>query len=51
MARRRRIEAAGRFEADAEFSGQRPHRRIGRLGDVDERDRLVGAGDADRCRP
>ena len=29
------------------FAGERPHRRVGRLGDVDEADRLVGAGDAE----
>src|SRR6476646_8601175 len=28
MARRRRIEAAGGIEANAEFAGDRPHRRV-----------------------
>ena len=39
-------EATVRLETDAEFVGERAHRRIGGLGHVGDGDRLVGADDA-----
>src|SRR5262245_58034899 len=45
MAGRACAVAAGRLEPHAEFLGQRPHRRIGRLGDIRDGDRAVGADD------
>src|SRR6185437_1355391 len=43
---RGRRESSHGFEADAE-RGRPAHRRMGAPGDIDERDRAVGAGDGE----
>src|SRR5215831_12823780 len=46
MAGRLGAVTAARLKTNAEFPGERTHRRIGGRGDIGDRDRLVGAHDA-----